>query len=162
MSKDLIQNIIYSGSAVVLVVLFSKIMKIKIKQIGKQNNLSESRYYNIKRIFTFVTTFLVVLILVMIWGVNIKNLWVTLTSIIAMIAVAFVAVWSHIGNVLAGIILYFTHPFKINDKIDILPDEISGQVIAINTFFTILLDDNKNKISVPNSIFFQKYIKRFQ
>ncbi|WP_372807135.1 mechanosensitive ion channel domain-containing protein [Pontiella sp.] len=35
---------------------------------------------------------------------------------------------------LAGILLFFTTPFRIEDVIEVMPDGIKGQVLAINTF----------------------------
>jgi small-conductance mechanosensitive channel len=85
-----------------------------------------------------------------------------MAGILAMVAVAFFAVWSLVGNILAGIILYFTTPFKINDNIEILPDGIKGKVLAINTFYTVLLDEDNSYINVPNSLCFQKYIRNIK
>jgi small-conductance mechanosensitive channel len=79
-----------------------------------------------------------------------------------MIAVAFFAVWSLVGNILAGIIIFFTEPFKINDQIEILPENIKGKVIAINTFFTLLHDEEHNIINIPNSMIFQKFVKKIK
>jgi len=100
--------------------------------------------------------------MVLVWGINVKSLWFSVGSVLAMIAVAFFAVWSLIGNILAGVILFFTTPFKVNDTIEIMPDEIRGKVLAVNTFFTVLSDEEQNLISVPNSVFFQKYTKRMK
>jgi len=97
--------------------------------------------------------------LILIWNVNVKNVWVSLTGIMALVAIGFFAVWSLVGNILAGIIIYFTSPFKIEDTIEVMPDGICGTVLAINTFYTVLLDSDGNYISVPNSLFFQRYIR---
>ena len=79
-----------------------------------------------------------------------------------MIAVGFIAVWSILSNILAGIMIYFTSPFKVKDCIEIAPDGICGQVLAINTIYTLLIDEEGAYISVPNSLFFQKYIKKLK
>lgn len=157
-----VDKLVYS--LVVLVVLL--IMAFWVKHAARltqvKNKLHKSRYYMIKRIINFIFILLFVVGIMLIWGLNIKNIWIGLSSILAMIAVAFFAIWSLIGNILAGIILYFSSPFKIDDFIEILPDNVCGKVVSINTFYTLLQDSNNDYISVPNSLFFQKYITKFR
>jgi len=50
----------------------------------------------------------------------------------------------------------------MNDTIEVLPDGIKGKVLAINTFYTIIADEEENYINIPNSLFFQKYVKNFR
>ncbi|MBA3065906.1 mechanosensitive ion channel family protein [bacterium] len=155
-------NIIISVFAGLVVLSVSRIAKFKAKKTQKRLNLDESRYLLIIRIISFISFISICAILVLIWGINLKHIWLTLSGVIAMMAIAFFAVWSLLGNILAGILLYFTSPFKINDYIEISPDNITGQVIAINAFYTVLLDSDQAYICVPNTFFFQKYIKELQ
>jgi small-conductance mechanosensitive channel len=137
-------------------------LKRKAKEISQKKNLNKTRYFTIKRLISFINLLLLLIILILIWGVSIKDLWISIAGILAMIAVAFFAVWSLVGNILAGIIIYFTSPFKINDNIEILPDGIKGKVLAVNTFYSVISDENGDYINVPNSLFFQKYIKNIR
>ena len=100
-----------------------------------------------------------IIALISVWGINVKNLWISITSILAVIAIGFFAIWSLLSNICAGVILFFTSPFKVDDYIEILPENITGKVLAVNLFFALLEDDEGYHINVPNSLFFQKYIK---
>lgn len=160
MNIILLNKIMITVASIMIIGIFAFSAKRKAKHIQEEKKLSKTRYFAIKRIIWFLSLFVFVLTLVFIWGINVKNLWVSITGLLAMIAVAFFAVWSLVGNILAGIIIFFTSPFKLNDKIEILPDKILGKVLAINTFFTLISDEDENIISIPNSIFFQKYIKK--
>ena len=82
---------------------------------NRVNFKSLSHFFFNRRLLSFL-----LIILILVWGVNIKDIWISVAGILAMIAVAFFAVWSLIGNILAGVIIYFTTPFKINDNIEIL------------------------------------------
>lgn len=115
-----------------------------------------------RRGINLTSSALVIVALILIWGVDIRNLWVSVTGLIAMVAVAFLAVWSLIGNILAGVLLYFTAPFRVDDYIEILPEQIRGKVLAINTFFTVLHDDNGHYVNIPNSMMFQKYVVNYR
>ncbi len=162
MENTLFSKLILSIVTVIVMFFSSMFLKRKVKNFQEQNHLSRTRYFTIKRLINIGSVILFFIILILIWGINIKNLWVSLTGILAMIAVAFFAVWSLVGNILAGIIIFFTSPFKINDQIEILPDGIKGKVLAINTFFTLLSDSEENLISIPNSLLFQKYVKKIR
>ena len=141
------------------IVLLFYLLKISAKNTQKKFAIRKSRYFAIRRILRICSIALGMLALLVVWDVNLKNVWVHITGILAITAIAFFAVWSLVGNLLAGIILYFTSPFKLDDEIEVLPDEIRGTVLAINTFYTVLEDPDANYVNIPNSLFFQKYIR---
>lgn len=154
-----LNKLLYSAVILLIVQIFSHLFKRFAKQTQQRFNIRQSRYFAIKRLLTLSSLFVSGLVLLLIWDVNLKHVWVSLTGLLALIAVAFFAVWSLVGNILAGVILYFTAPFKIDDTIMVLPDEVGGTVLAINTFYTVLIDEDKNYVNIPNSLFFQKYVK---
>jgi small-conductance mechanosensitive channel len=162
MDNHYVQRIIYSALAILFATLLLHAFGRNARKTQQRLGLSDSRYYTMRRLMRFLYFGVLVLALTLIWGVNLKNIWVSVTGVMAMIAVAFFAVWSLIGNILAGFILYFAVPFRTDDSIEIVPDGVHGQVLSINTFYTLLEDEEGNKISVPNSLFFQKYVKRMK
>ena len=159
MNNDSIEKLIISLLALFIITVLYQFIKFYTKKTQQKLKLKMSRYFAIKRFMTLFYTLLLFTLLVFIWGIDFNNMWVSLTGFVAMIAVAFFAVWSLIGNILAGLILFFTSPFKINDTIEIMPDEIKGKVLAINSFYTVIIDDDENYINIPNSLLFQRYIK---
>ena len=162
MDTLLITQVSLSVLALVLSALISFGANHYARRVQQRKSLAKSRYYLIRRIISFCVVILALSMIILIWGIDLKNLWVSVTGVLAMIAVAFFAVWSLVGNMLAGVLIFFTSPFKINDLIEIMPEGISGKVIAINTFFTLLVDSEGNHINIPNSLFFQKYIKQIR
>jgi len=159
MTYPTLQKAIASVAVLVIIYLVSHLLKFYARQTQKKLGIRKSRYFAIRRLLTTLSMILSLLAIFLIWNVSLKNVWIATSGILAMIAVAFFAVWSLIGNILAGVILYFTSPFRIDDTIEVMPDSIRGTVMAINTFYTVLLTEELNYVSVPNSLFFQKYIK---
>ena len=157
-----IQNITISIVCILVVMAIAKIAKSKVKKVQVTANIDQSRYLLIKKQITFFSIVIIAVTLIFVWGINLKQVLLTLGGVMAMIAIAFFALWSILGNILACVILYFTAPFKLNEHIEIIPDEIYGKVISINTFYTVLIDEEKNYICVPNTMFFQKYIKNYK
>ena len=154
-----LNKILYSILAALLLQLFSQVLKRLAKQTQQKFAIRTSRYFAIRRLITISTLLLSLIALAFIWKIDVKHAWVSMTGILALVAIAFFAVWSLVGSVLAGIIIYFTSPFKIEDTIEVMPDDIHGKVLAINTFYTVLRDKERNYINIPNSLLFQKYIK---
>jgi len=159
MNPDLLLKLGYSLFIIIAINLLFHLFKYSARKTQEKKGMRESRYFATKRLLSIASLFIICLLLILVWDVNIKNVWVSITSILAMIAIAFFAVWSLVGNILAGVIIYFTSPFKLDDLIEVMPDGIRGRVLTINTFYAVLQDDEGNYINVPNSLFFQKYIK---
>jgi small-conductance mechanosensitive channel len=102
-------------------------------------------------------------------GVSLNNVWTTISAVLALVAVGFVAVWSILSNVLCTLMLLIFQPFRIGDEIEVidpsLTSGISGKVVNINMMFTLIREtDGKGRetsvIQIPNNQFFQKFIRR--
>jgi len=101
----------------------------------------------------------VILLLLQSWGV-LGNIFVALTTVFALVAIGFVAVWSILSNALCALILLVTRPFRVGDTLRFPPDEISGKVVNFNLLFTTLQTENGLLLQVPNNLFFQRIILR--
>ena len=82
------------------------------------------------------------------------------TSILTVIGVAFFAQWSILSNITAGIIVFFSSPFRIGDTIKILDKDypIEAKIVDIKSFYTLLKTAEGEQISLPNNLLLQKGI----
>lgn len=150
------------GTAVTIAVIY--IIKLVAKQfVFRYKHIRprlEVRYKQVLK--TLNTIFFVVglFVLIAIWGVDTKNLFIALSSVFAVIGVALFAQWSILSNITAGILVYFSAPYKIGDKIQILDKDmpIIARIESINTFFTHLETDEGIKHIMPNSLLLQKAV----
>jgi small-conductance mechanosensitive channel len=159
MDELTLQRLLYSALFILLNYLVFHILKRAARKTQVEFHIRQSRFLAVRRLLTFSSYVVALGGLILIWGLNVKNIWISVSSALALVAITFFAMWSLIGNILAGLLIYFTSPFKIEDEVEVMPDEIKGQVMAINTFYTILQDEHGDYINVPNSMFFQKYIR---
>ncbi len=159
MTHITVEKIIYSVVFIATLMIALWALKRIAKKTRARFDMKNSRYFAMRRLLSVSAVLTCGFGLFMVWGLDFRNLWITISSVLALVAVGFIAMWSLLANILGGIILFFTSPFKIDDFIEIMPDEIAGQVIEINTFHTVLQDDELNYIKVPHTLFFQKYIK---
>lgn len=122
--------------------------------------LPESMVNLIRRWVRIALTALVVLSIVALAGWKIDSLWTFLTTLLAMIAIGFVAVWSILSNILATLVILIWRPFNVGEHIEVQPEGTAGQVIDISFMYTILKTESGGRISIPNNLFAQRFIKR--
>ncbi len=159
MNDMVVHRLIYSVCFLALNYLVFLLLKRSAKKTQRKNGIRLSRYYAIRKALRIIFIGVALVGVILIWGLSFRHIWVSVSSAVAVIAIAFFAVWSLIGNILAGIIIFFASPFRIEDEIEVMPDAIKGEVIAINTFYTVIREADAHLIHVPNSLFFQKYIR---
>jgi small-conductance mechanosensitive channel len=77
--------------------------------------------------------------------------------------VALFAQWSILSNITASVILFFSFPFKIGSKIEIMDDKnsVTGIVEDITFFVIQIRTTNGNMVSYPNNLAIQKGIIAF-
>ncbi len=160
MNEDIIK-IIVSAFFVVIVYPVARLIVYKlIDNVAKFNLYDASRSKMIKKIINVLIMFFMAMILISIWGVDTKNLLLALSSVFAIIGVAFFAQWSILSNITAGIVIFFSLQFRIGDKIRIHDKEfpIEATLKDIKAFYLYLETDEGEKITYPNSLFLQKGI----
>lgn len=138
-------------------------MRLILSKITKKYAAVTGRLPRVNHILRIIFTFLniaVVIVLFFIWGVDPQNLFVAFSSLFAIIGVAFFAQWSLLSNVTAGIIIFFSSPFKIGDTITIIDKDapIEAVIEDILTFHTHLKTKNGELIVYPNSLFLQRAV----
>lgn len=103
-------------------------------------------------------------------GVSAEVLWTAFTGFAAVAAVAFFAIWSVLSNLFCAVLIFTLGPFRHGDVVEVLESGdkpgVKGRVVGINLFYTTLSDvlpDNAGAlIQLPNSLFFQKAVRRWR
>lgn len=94
-----------------------------------------------------------------IWGISVGGLWTLLVSAAAIVGVGFLANWTMISNITASLFIDFWRPFHLGDRIEMLPENLSGRVIDRNLMFVVVRDNGGAVLQIPNNLFFQKMFK---
>ena len=150
-------------STVLIIIVYPVVRFIVYKlidNVAKFNLYDEDRAKMIKKTFNILIILVIAAILISIWGVNTKNLLLTLSSIFAVIGVALFAQWSILSNVTASIVIFFSLQLRIGDKIKIHDKDfpIEATLKDIKTFYVYLETDEGEKIIYPNNLILQKGI----
>lgn len=140
-------------------IIFSKIIeKSRVKRL-----IQETRGAVIKKVINTMLTLICLATILLAWGVDHADLAFVLGSILTVVGVAFFAQWSLLSNITSSIILFFNHPLKLNDDIQILEAKdyiIEGKVTQIGLFFITLTTPNNEEVTLPNNMFIQKSIRK--
>lgn len=154
-------QLLYSIIAVILLLLLKFTLFKIIRKVGKISNYNEGRTSLILRYTNFVVICIGIVSLSIIWNVKFQDLGIFLSSIFAVIGVALFAQWSILSNITAGVILFFTFPYKIGDRIQIQDKDFPTEafIADIKAFHLLLRTDDGELITYPNNLFLQKGVK---
>lgn len=94
------------------------------------------------------------------FGFNIGGLWGMLSTLFAMVAIGFVAMWSILSNSLCTVLILIFRPFSVGDEIEFPGEPVKGRVIDLNFIYTTIEVEPGVVIQIPNNFFFQKNLKR--
>lgn len=141
----------------VLLILRALIMGL-IRRFSHKEQIIDRRTQLITKLINYLILGCAFVGIFMIWGVDVRNLGVIVSSVFAVIGVAFFAQWSILSNITSGLIMFFTFPYKIGDRIMIHDKEYEyiGIIEDIKTFHIVILNDAGQRITYPNSLVLQK------
>lgn len=158
LNPPILFKFILTALVVILFITARWLLRKTINRLGRKYHHEPNRTAATKRILVLSLYAITIVILVILWGGNLNNLWISLGSILGVIAIGFFAIWSILSNIVAGIIIYSINPFKITDTITLVEKEVTGKVKDIGLIYTTL-EDEDGIFTVPNNIFFQQIVK---
>lgn len=144
--------------ALVIFMILRYLVNTIIDNIGKTSEFAESRTQLVKKYIDYFIYMLALLVIISIWGIKPEQIFLFISSVLTVIGVAFFAQWSILSNITAGIILFFSSPFKIGNVIKIMDKDypIEAKIIDIRSFYTLLKTDQGEEITFPNNLLLQK------
>lgn len=105
-STQLIQTAVHIS----LFVILRWILNWLVKRFAKKYERVEHRTGLIIKYIGFTTIFLLLIGLVLIWGVEFTDLGLVMSSVFAVLGIAFFAQWSILSNITSGVIMFFYFP----------------------------------------------------
>ncbi len=154
------------GSAICLTVfvLLRFAILTTIRRFGRKSDINLVRTRLVMKYITFALFVLLLVALVLVWGIKVRELGLIISSVFAVIGVALFATWSILSNVTAGIVLFFSFPYKIGDRIKILDKDFPEEaiIIDIRTFSVTLIKDDGSLLTYPNNLLLQKGVVLLQ
>lgn len=150
--------IIKSAVVIVLLLLLRIIITKAIRKVGRISDINKVRTRLIIKYVNWGIFLLGFASLSFVWSVNFEEIGLLFSSAFAVLGVALFAQWSILSNITAGIILFFSFPFKIGDRIRIQDKDfpIESVIIDIKAFYLILKTVEGEIVTYPNNLMLQK------
>lgn len=105
-------------------------------------------------VFHILLFLLLVVVLSIIWGVDIKGLLVLASSMIAVVGVALFAAWSLLSNITAFFILLGQRSFAQGVSVRVIDgsNHVEGVITEVNLFSTVLRTSDGELVVYPNNL----------
>ncbi|WP_299126356.1 mechanosensitive ion channel domain-containing protein [uncultured Winogradskyella sp.] len=154
------EEIIYSAVLLFVLGIIRAIIVVSVKKIGKKSGTTEARASLIGRYVTVTLVLIALLIEAFILGAQPSDITVVFSSVFAVIGIALFAIWSILSNVTSGVIMFFSFPYKVGDKIKIHDKDYPVEAIIedIRAFQLILREDSGDLVTYPNNLILQKAV----
>lgn len=158
--NDFTKEVIATGIVFVLIVFLRILVAKLVRRYAKSSAIIEHRANLVIKYIHLMINILAAIALIVIWGVQRKDIFLTLSSITTVVGVAMFAQWSILSNITAGIILFFFFPFRIGDVIQIHDKDfpIQAEIEDIKAFHVYLKTREGERITYPNNLLLQKGI----
>lgn len=154
------KEIIYTVILVIVLFIIRTIILVTVKKIGRKSGTTEARAALIGRYATVTLVLIAFLIEAFILGAKTEDITLVFSSVFAVIGIALFAIWSILSNVTSGVIMFFSFPYKVGDKIKIHDKDYPVEAIIedIRAFQLILREDNGDLVTYPNNLILQKAV----
>ena len=158
---DLKVEIISTVVLILATLLTVSLTNRAIKRFGRLVSIDVNKRKIIFYLSHLVIYFIGFTILSVIWGVALQDFVVFISSILAVLGVAFVAQWSILSNLTASVILFFSHPLRLGDRIRVLDKDFdwTGEIEDISAFYLFMRTDDGRRITIPTNLVIQKGIE---
>ncbi|WP_373058721.1 mechanosensitive ion channel domain-containing protein [Zunongwangia sp. H14] len=153
-------EVIYSIAIFLLVLIFQFILKTTAKRVGQRAEIHITRTRLMFKYINILMFIIAILLLSIAWGIGWRQFAVIFSSVFAIIGVALFAIWSILSNITSGIIMFFSFPYKIGDKIKIHDKDLPIEAIIedIKAFHLHLRTMEGELITYPNNLMLQKAV----
>ncbi len=155
------KEIILTIVTILVILILNTITKMAIRKFGKMSAINLNSRKIIFYLSNVVFYGIGVVFLTLIWGVNLEQFSVFISSVLAIVGIGFVAQWSILSNLTASVILFFSHPLRLGDRIQVLDKDFdwTGIVEDISGFYLFMRTDDGRRISIPTNLVIQKGIE---
>jgi MscS family membrane protein len=153
-------ELIQTGIILLSLLIIRFITNFTITKVARKNGINQARISLICRYAT-VTLFVIALLIEgFVFGAEFKEVAVIFSSIFAILGIGLFAIWSILSNITSGIIMFFSFPYKVGDKIMIHDKDFPIEAIIedIRAFQLHLRLDNGDLVTYPNNLMLQKAV----
>ena len=153
-------EVFYSIAIFLLLMVVQFFLKQAAKRVGERAEINITRTRLMFKYINILIFILAVFLLSIAWGVGWTEFSMIFSSVFAILGVALFAIWSILSNITSGVIMFFSFPYKIGDKIKIHDKDLPVEAIIedIKAFHLHLRTLDGELITYPNNLILQKAV----
>ncbi len=152
---------------IIILVAYRIVKRIATKAItnlASSKGVKRARLSFIQRCFNVALLFLTASLFAIVTGIGYGDVSLFLSSIFAVLGVAFIAQWSILSNITASFLIFFVFPYRVGDRIKVVDkdEDISGEIQEISMFHVLIKHQNGHLITYPNNQILQKAVLKLE
>ena len=144
--------------AIALTLFFG--LRGRILQFAQWAGLPRLAFAPVRLMLRYAILVAAAALILSLWGFQIGTILALLGSLLGLVAIGFVAVWSVLSNFLCTFVLVVFKPFSVGDELELPADNVRGRVTDLSLIFTTLQVSGDETVVIPNNTFFQRVFKR--
>jgi len=146
--------------SVALMFYLNRIVTSILLKFADKNRMSALRLGYVQKAINIGFLLLGFILVCFLFGLGYQQVFIFLSSFLAVLGIALVAQWSILSNITAGVIIFFAFPYRIGDRIKVVDkdDDISGRIVEIALFHVLIRRADGSTVTYPNSIILQKAV----
>lgn len=151
-------------SAIIAVIVLLTYVSIRlfrryVRATSAKHHFHEQRTDGIKKLGQGLIYLISLAIISNVLGFGIQGVFVATSSFFAIVGIAFFATWSILSNLTASILLYFTFPYRIGDRLVVENEpKFSGVLKDVTLTNLKIKTDGGSYITLPANVAIQKII----
>ncbi|WP_166840910.1 mechanosensitive ion channel domain-containing protein [Rheinheimera pleomorphica] len=156
-------QLIISVAVLVLYFIISRRIMPLLYQVIARSNLKAEMNKRAGVIVHILLVLLLIVVLSVVWGVDIRGLLVLASSMIAVVGVALFAAWSLLSNITAFFILLGQKAFAEGMEVRVIDggNYLEGRIVEINLFSTVLRTKDNEQVVYPNNLLISRPVVVF-
>ena len=153
-------RLLISASVIISLLVLSALSRRVVRRLGQGHGYAPSRIFQVSVLINVTTLILLAFALSAIWGFSGQGFIVFASSVFALVGIALFAAWSLLSNTTAALILFFSAPFRVGDRIRMLDGDntVTGEVRHMGLMTLTLADADGNLYNIPNNMVFQRTV----
>lgn len=153
-------KVLYTVLIIVATFVLRKIAVGVVQKVILHQNYTLRREKNMMKVVDFSSVSILLLLEFSLWGIQSSDLMFFVSSVLTVIGVAFVAQWSILANITAGLVMFFAGAIRNGEPIHIVDKDspIIGTVENVGIFYTLIVSESGAQYLVPNVQLMQKTI----
>ncbi|MDQ8186633.1 mechanosensitive ion channel family protein [Pelagicoccus sp. SDUM812002] len=156
------EGLIKAGITLLVLILthfFVRLYRRYIDRTSERHHFAPQRSNSISKAGQALIYIVSAAVISTVLGFGIRDIFLLTSSFFALVGVAFFAHWSILSNVTASIILYFTFPYRIGDRLLVENEpKYSGVLKDATLMYLKIQTDGGSYITLPANVAIQKLI----